>query len=123
MNKKPKTLKFKGDKLYLQVSQYRNNGNLAILAYTEEEPYGDITINLPGYSVDEDEGFINSITKDSGLEQQLIKEGIIEEVITTVKYNMGEYDLVAFDMKKLKEYDPKGIEEYENLIEDEEEME
>ncbi len=78
---------------------------------------------MPGYSVDEDEGFINSITKDSGLEQQLIKEGIIEEVITTVKYNMGEYDLVAFDMKKLKEYDPKGIEEYENLIEDEEEME
>ncbi len=123
MDEKKKTIKFKEYELFLQVSQYRNTGNLALLAYTEEEPYGDITINLPGYSVDEDEGFINSITKDSGLEQQLIKEGIIEEVITTVKYNMGEYDLVAFDMKKLKEYDPKGIEEYENLIEDEEEME
>ena len=59
MNKKPKTLKFKGDKLYLQVSQYRNNGNLAILADTKEEPYGDITVNLSGFSVEKNEGFIN----------------------------------------------------------------
>ncbi len=121
--KERKTLKFKDNNLFIQVEQYRNNGNLAILAYTEEEPYGDITINLPGYSVDEDEGFINAITKDSGLEKKLIEEGIIKEVITTVKYNMGKYDFVVFDMKKLKEYDPKGIEKYQQSFEEKEELE
>lgn len=118
-----KKLKFKNNELFLEITQYVNNGSLAILAYTKEDIYGDITINLPGFSVDEGEGFINSITKDSGLEQKLIKEGIIKEVITTVQYNMGKYDLVAFDIDKLKEYDPIGIEEYKKTIEDEKEFE
>lgn len=121
--KERKTLKFKKNNLFIQVTQYRNNGNLAILAYTDEEPYGDITINLPGYSIDEDEGIINAITKDSGLEQKLIDEGIIKEVITTVNYNMGKYDFVVFDMEKLKEYDPKGMQKYQQSFEDEEELE
>ena len=70
--KERKKLKFKDNNLFIQVEQYQNNGNLAILAYTEDELYGDITINLPGYSIDEDEGIINAITKDSGLEHKLI---------------------------------------------------
>lgn len=123
MNENKKTLKFKENELFFQVTQYKNDGNLAILAYTEEEPYGDITTNLSGYFVDEDEGFINSITKDSGLEQKLIKEGIIKEVITTVDYNMGKYDLVVFDIEKLKEYDPIGVKKYQQIIENEEEFE
>lgn len=121
--KERKTLKFKKNNLFIQVTQYQSNGNLAILAYTDEELYGDITINLPGYSIDEDEGIINAITKDSGLEQKLIDEGIIKEVITTVNYNMGKYDFVVFDMEKLKEYDPKGMEKYQQSFEDEEELE
>lgn len=121
--KERKKLKFKDNNLFIQVEQYQNNGNLAILAYTEDELYGDITINLQGYSIDEDEGIINAITKDSGLEQKLIEEGIIKEVITTVKYNMGKYDFVVFDMEKLKEYDPKGIEKYQQSFEEEEELE
>lgn len=118
MDKKQKTLKFKNNELFLQVSKYANSENLAILAYTKEDIYGDITINLNGYFVDEDEGFINSITKDSGLEKVLIEVGIVKEVITNVKYNMGKYDLVVFDMEKLKEYDPKGIEKYKELSEE-----
>lgn len=120
---KEKTLKFKENELFLRVGQYKNTGNIAILAYTKEELYGDITINLSGFSVDEGEGFINSITKDSGLEQKLIKEGIIEEVITTVKHKMGKYDMVVFNMEKLKEYDPTGVEKYNKIIENEEEFE
>lgn len=123
MDRKKKTLKFGKEKLFLQVTQYINNGNLAILAYTEEEPYGDITTNLSGYWVDEDEGFIDGLTKDSGLEEKLIKEGIIKEITSTVNYNMGKYDLAVFDMEKLKEYDPKGIEEYKKSLENEEEFE
>lgn len=123
MDEKKKILKFKDNKLSLQVTQYRNNGNLAILAYTEGEPYGNITINLSGYWLDEDEGFIDALTKDSGLEEKLIKEGIIKEIITKVNYNMGKYDLVVFNIEKLKEYDPKGVEEYKKLLEGEEEFE
>ena len=52
MNENKKTLKFKENELFFQVTQYKNDGNLAILAYTEEEPYGDITTNLSGYFVD-----------------------------------------------------------------------
>ena len=108
-NKTRKTLNFDGDKLFLEVSQYRSNMNLAIVAYTEEEPYGDITINLPGMWLEDNEGFINSYTKSGGLEKALIEKG-------THKYNYGEYDLVTFDLEKLKEYDPDGVEKYEQYI-------
>ena len=113
-----KALNFNGKKLFLEVSEYINNGNLGILAYTEEDLYGDITINLSGFSVDRGEGFINALTKDSGLEKKLIREGIIKEVITTVKYNMGHYDLVEFNLEKLKEYDPKGVKKYQEEFEE-----
>lgn len=119
MEQKVKTLNFDEEELFLHVRQYRNNGNLAIHAYTKEEPYGNITINLTGYSVDKDEGFIATIVKDFGLEQKLIDEGIIKEIVTTVKYNMGKYDLAVFDMEKLKEYDPEGVEKYQKEWEEE----
>ena len=125
MKKERKSLKFDGEKLFLQVEQYRNNGNLAILAYTDEELYGDITVNLPGFSIDKDKGFINSMTKSSGLEQELIKNGIIEEVIGTVEYNMGKYDFVIFNMEELKKYDLSGVKKYQTSlgIEEDEEIE
>ena len=119
MEKIKKPLIFNKEELFLQVSQYRNNGNLAILAYTKEDLYGDITINLSGFSVDKGEGFINALTKDSGLEKKLIKEGIIKEVMTTVNYNMGKYDFVEFDLEKLKEYDPEGVKQYQEENEEE----
>ena len=119
MNRNKRMIEFKNEKLFLEVGQYRNNGALSIFAFTEDDTYGDITINLPGFFTEENEGFINAITKDSGLEEKLIKEGIIKKVITTVKYNMGKYDLVLFNMDKLKEYDFNGVEEYrKNLAEE-----
>ena len=118
-----KSLKFKNEELFLEVGQYRNNGNIAIIAYTKDDLYGDITINLSGYSIDENEGFIQPINKDSGLENTLIKKGIIKEVIATVNYNMGMYDMVAFDVEKLKEYDPLGVAKYQQNIEKEEKFE
>ncbi len=118
MSEKRKTLNFNNKRLYLEVDKYNYSGNIAIIAYTKNDLYGDITINLNGYFVDEDEGFINSITKDSGLENKLISEGIIKEVVTSVKHNMGTYDLVVFDLEKLKEYDPEGMQCYNEVIEE-----
>lgn len=122
--KQRKTLKFKGENLFIEVSQYRSNGRIAILAYTEEEPYSDITINLPGFCLDANEGAIDSLAKSCGLEKALIKKGIIKEVYGTAKYNMGTYDIVAFDLEELRKYDPEGIKKLEESLEqDEEEME
>lgn len=121
---KRKTLKFKGKNLFIQVSQYRNNGRIAIFAYTEEDLYADITINLPGICVDENEGAINSLAKSCGLEQALIKKGIIKEVYGKVKYNMGTYDVVAFNTEELKKYDLEGVKKFEEMLQqDEEEIE
>ena len=122
--KQRKTLKFKGENLSLQVSQYRNNRRIAILAYSDGEPYSDITINLSGMCLDENEGAINSLAKSCGLEQVLIKKGVIQEVYGTAKYNMGTYDIVAFNIEELRKYDPKGVKEFEEMLQqDEEEME
>ena len=44
-------------------------------------------------------------------------------MITTVNYNIGKYDMVVFDIEKLKEYDPTGVKEYQKTIENEEELE
>lgn len=107
-----KTLKFEGENLYLEVGQYMN-GRIAIIAYTEEDMYGDVTKNLPyAYLENENGGFINPFTKSDGLESRLIKAGIIEKVVDTVQYNMEKYDEVIFNIEKLREYDKDGIDKY-----------
>lgn len=120
--KKRKTIIFDGEKLFLKVNSYMNNGRMAIIAYTDEELYGDITINLPySYLENDKEGFIEPYTKMSGLENRLIKLGIIEKVIDNTKYNYGEYDRVRFNLEKLKEYDPEGVTQYERMLQEENE--
>ena len=42
-----KTYNYKGKKVYLQKEEYRNNGTLAVLMYTEDgDLYGNVTVNL-----------------------------------------------------------------------------
>lgn len=119
-----KSLNFNDEELYIEINSYSYNNRLAILCHTEEEPFSNITINLPDKSINSfDEGFIDPINKDCGLYQELINCGIVKEVIKeNVPYNMGKYDLVKFDMNVLKEYDPKGYENYMSLIGYEENM-
>ena len=121
-----KSIKFKGENIYLEVGEYLNTGRISILAYTKDDFYGDITKNLT-YAYLEDEqkgGFINQYTKSGGLEQKLKEEGIIKKIVGKEKYNMETYDEVIFDLEKLKEYDLEGINRYlESIKEDEEEME
>lgn len=121
-----KSIKFKGENLYLEVGEYFNIGRISILAYTKDDFFGDITKNLP-FTLLEDEqkgGFINQYTKSDGLEQKLKEEGIIKKIVGREKYNMETYDEVIFDLEKLKEYDMEGVNKYlENFKEEEEEFE
>ena len=111
---KIKSFKFKNQDLFLEIGSYTYSNNLAVMCNTADDLYGVITINLPGmYLESKDEAFIDPINKDCGLLQKLIDEGIVKKVIKkNVQYNMGKYDLVQFNMDKLKEYDPKGYERF-----------
>lgn len=110
-----KNLKFKNHNLYLMVSSYLN-GRLAILCETKNEPYCDITVNLADVPLmDDSYGFIDELAKDCGLEKALIDNKIISHVLHPVQYNYGRYDLVQFNLEKLKEYDPLGFSAFEEL--------
>lgn len=42
-----KTYDYNGAKVYLQKEEYRNNGTLAVLMFTEDgDLYGNVTVNL-----------------------------------------------------------------------------
>ena len=75
------------------------------------EPFGDLTVNLPGYYLEPDEAFIcadfaedklNFIT-DYGLGEILQEKG---------HSGMEEYRLVQFNLEKLAEFDRVGVEKY-----------
>lgn len=109
-NKKP--FIFDGQELFFSIGTYSNN-RLAITCDTIEEPYSDITINLPNAFIDMiNEAHLDPIIKSVGLQDALLEAGIIEKVISLDKYNMGTYDFVKFNFEKLKEYDPKGFEQF-----------
>jgi len=108
-----KTFKFKNNDLFLTITQYANNNRLAILCETEDELYCDLTINISNtFPLDMNQAHISDIARTCGLEKALLDAGIIKEVICKEKYNYGTYDCVSFDMKKLKEYDPVGLDNY-----------
>lgn len=112
-----KRFKFKNYNLTFRINSYSNNNRLAVFCYNKENLYSVLTINLPKVFLNSiNEVFIDPINKDIGLYQALIDEGIISEVLSeNVPYNMGHYDLVKFDLDKLKEFDTKG---YYKFLED-----
>jgi hypothetical protein len=106
---------FKGNNLYLKIASYQNNNRIYIGVETEEELYADVTINLSDMMLlDDDYIFVNSdMTRD--LRNFLEEKQIIGETFTTIQYNMGRYDIAKVDFDILKEYDPKGFNEYEKV--------
>ena len=99
----------------LQLGMYANNQRLYIgmITHTEdgEEPFADMTVNLPGYSLDPGEAFISGdISKDL---LRFIKENKLGKVLPyQVQSGYGKYSAVAFDLEKLKAFDPKGVAEF-----------
>ena len=119
-NKQRKTIKFEGEEIFIEVSQYDVNDRIALLAYTNKESYSNITINLPKINIKNDEGFITPIAKNCGIEEKLIKEKIIKKINKTIMYNMEKYDLVKFDLEELRKYDSKGIEKFNLMLKEKE---
>lgn len=99
----------------LQLGMYANNQRLYIgmITHTEDgaEAFADMTVNLPGYSLDPGEAFISGdISKDL---LRFIKENKLRKVLPyQVQSGYGKYSAVAFDLEKLKAFDPKGVAEF-----------
>lgn len=107
---------------YFIVTSYRENGRLAIqLTDKDDSLYSDVTINLSDLFVsDIDEAFINDDFNVCSREiyKYLKSKGIIQESFGIFPYNYGKYEYVKFNLEKLKEYDPIGVDELLSNIKD-----
>lgn len=123
-----RTIKFNGEEIYLKVGRYKENNRLAIQAYTKDESFCDVSVNLSKYDLDIDTLIaIDGDCKMSGFEEKLIEENIIDSILFKVPYNYGIYDIAFLNLDRLFEYDPEGCSKhlYSSLIKvkEEEEME
>ena len=103
--KVPFKWEFGEETISLQLGMYANNQRLYIgmITHTEDgaEAFADMTVNLPGYSLDPGEAFISGdISKDL---LRFIKENKLGKVLPyQVQSGYGKYSAVAFDLEKLK---------------------
>lgn len=99
----------------LEIGQYAYGERLyiGITSHTEDgpEPFADMTVNIPAYSLEPNEAFISGDISNDLL--RFIKENKLGKVLPyKVRSGYGQYAVVAFDLEKLKEFDPKGVSEF-----------
>ena len=109
---------FGHEELALEVASHANNGCLYIGLYnkTEEgfEQFGDLTVNLPMSSMippEPNEAYIDNFSSKEKL--RFIKAHKLGDILPEVGFSgYCTYAKVAFDMERLRDLDPKGVEEY-----------
>lgn len=75
----------------------------AVLAYTSDgECYGDVTINIPQYSLDKGESFLNADFPE--LITAMVKNGYLK-IAGKVKVNHGSYKVGKFTQKFIDEFE------------------
>lgn len=103
-------------KYYLSVSNYPSDRlYISITCGKYEDLFADLTIDIPKIDIaDKKEIFLsNDISTD--MKNLLIEKGIISKPTKTVGSNMGIYQCVEVNFDVLKEYDPKGVEDFSEL--------
>lgn len=109
---------FGHEELALEVSSYANNGCLYIGLHnkTEEgfDQFGDLTVNLPMSSMippEPNEAYIDNFLSKENL--RFIKKHKLGVILPEIGFSgYCTYAKVAFDMERLREFDPKGVEGY-----------
>ena len=109
---------FGHEELALEVSSYANNGCLYIGLHnkTEEgfDQFGNLTVNLPMSSMippEPNEAYIDHFLSKENL--RFIKKHKLGVVLPEIGFSgYFAYAKVAFDMERLREFDPKGVEGY-----------
>ena len=75
----------------------------AVLAYTSDgEYYGDVTINIPQYSLDDGESFLSADCPD--LITAMVENEYLE-ITGKVKVNYGSYKVGRFTQKFIDEFE------------------
>ena len=103
------------EEIDLGVGVYHYGNNLAVLMYSEEEgemeSFGDLTVNLPGYSLEPNEAFIDGFDSKSKL--AFIRQHKLGKV-QSWKGRSGycAYAVVAFDLTRLSQFDKEGVERF-----------
>jgi len=120
-----KTSKSNIEEVKLEISTYRENGSIYIgltsVGGEFEEPFGDVTVNLGGSTIDYC-GYLD--TGDiPGLEKFITDNGIGEYTGFTRKSGYKEYPYYIFNTKKLQELCPEGVARYEQSLKMDEEVE
>lgn len=93
---------FYGDRLFIGMTSYGEDG---------PEPFADVTANIPEYPLKVNEAFISGdLSKDL---LNFIKENKLGKVLPyTVPSGYRRYAAVSFDLDRLAEFDPAGVEEF-----------
>lgn len=109
---------FGQEEVSLRVASYMNNGSLYIGMFNRTEygleAFGDVTVNLPANDMiplKANEAYINGDMTESLL--AFIQKNKLGTVLPEVGYSgYGQYAKVAFDMDRLKIFDPAGVERH-----------
>ena len=104
--------------MQLQINQYMNNGCIYIGLVTNEEgypePYGDMTVNLPGKAPDYC-GYID-LNNMPELEKFIADNDLGEFTGLTKRSGFCEYPLYLFNVDKLRKLCPEQMAAYERSI-------
>ena len=107
-----------GDReLTVTVCSYAVNKRLAIDLLCKEngywEPYAFLTVNLPEVPLQANEAFIKDFDENAGLLDFVLKNKL-GKVLPGQEGRSGfcTYPKIAFDMEKLREFDPEGTGKY-----------
>lgn len=122
MSSKRKTLKFlcagRVERVSLKVSGYENNDRLYVGLMVEDGGFQDllmhVTVNIPQYRLNPNEAFINGQYSKELL--KFVRDNRLgKQLPYVVKSGYGLYYGVAFDMERLRMFDPEGVAEIEKI--------
>lgn len=107
-NAKQETMKVNDYEVTFVVDTYadmfQRKAVIAVVASGDEEGeyYGDVTINIPQYSLDEGESFLSADCPD--LIDAMVKNGYLE-ITGDVRVNYGIYKIGRFTQKFIDEFE------------------
>ena len=110
-----KTLKYDKKDLKLIVRRYSNNNRLFVGILIDDEIesyYDDLTFNFPQFPFYKNsQAFLNP-NIPSKLKNKMREDGLFGNTIFEWGCNGKIYEMVNFNLEKLKEYDSKGVKKF-----------